>query len=73
MQISASPASFVDLIGGLRYDYNDPGSSVNGRLGSVIRLSNFFFVSALYLRSFLRARGGSAHHGRNTSATRPDA
>jgi iron complex outermembrane receptor protein len=64
LQISASPVALLDLIGGLRYDYQDIyGSSLNGRLGSVLRLSEAFYLKALYGSSFRAPAADQLYHG----------
>lgn len=64
LQLSASPVTMLDLIGGLRYDYQDVyGSSLNGRLGSVLRLSEIFYVKALYGSSFRAPAADQLYHG----------
>jgi iron complex outermembrane receptor protein len=64
VQVSASPVGMIDLIGGVRYDYHDLyGSSVNGRLGSVLRLSDNLYFKALYGSSFRAPAADQLYHG----------
>jgi hypothetical protein len=64
LQVSSSPLSFLDLIGGLRYDnHNLYGASLNGRVGSVARLGDYVFVKALFGSSFRAPAADQLYHG----------
>ncbi|MBI2377577.1 MAG: TonB-dependent receptor [Deltaproteobacteria bacterium] len=53
VQASARPSDWLDLIGGLRFDYHNLyKSSFNGRVGSVFRIGDYLFAKALYGSSF---------------------
>lgn len=63
LQLSVSATSFLDLIGGLRYDYHNLyGSAINGRVGSVLRLGELVFVKALYGSSFRAPSPDQLYH-----------
>jgi outer membrane receptor protein involved in Fe transport len=53
LQLDSQPLEFFDVIGGLRYDFQSLyGSNLNGRLGAVVRATDWLFFKALYGSSF---------------------
>lgn len=64
LQLSSSPISILDMVGGLRYDYHDIyGSALSGRLGAVLRASEHIFFKALYGSSFRAPAADQLYHG----------
>ena len=53
LQVAAHPLDFMDVIGGLRYDfYSIYASALNGRVGMVFRANDWLYFKALYGSSF---------------------
>ena len=53
LQVLAEPIESLDVVGGLRYDFNSIyASALNGRLGAVFRATDHFYVKALYGSSY---------------------
>jgi outer membrane receptor protein involved in Fe transport len=64
LQLSLRPRPWIDAIAGVRLDYHNLyQSSVNGRVGSVFRLSKVLHLKALYGSSFRAPAADQLFHG----------
>lgn len=64
LQVSSRPWGFLDVVGGLRYDFQSLyGSNLNGRLGAVLRASDWLYFKALYGSSFRAPAADQLYRG----------
>lgn len=64
LQLSAEPLSWMNLIGGVRFDYHNLyDASFNGRVGSVFRFYEGLYAKVLYGSSFRAPAPDQLFHG----------